>query len=65
VFIATLNSIPVISLRSVLFEEETGVPGENHRPVAINWQALSHNGVSSFIYFNATEKYFKLNQLIK
>jgi len=27
--------------------EETGVPGENHRPVASNWQTVSHNGVSS------------------
>jgi hypothetical protein len=22
--------------------EETGVPGENHRPVAIHWQTLLH-----------------------
>jgi hypothetical protein len=27
--------------------EETGVPGENHRPVASHWQTLSHNVVSS------------------
>jgi hypothetical protein len=26
--------------------EETGVPGENHRPVASHWQTLSHNVVS-------------------
>ena len=26
---------------------ETGVPGENHWPVANHWQTLSHNGVSS------------------
>jgi hypothetical protein len=25
--------------------EETGVPGENHRPVASHWQTLSHNVV--------------------
>jgi hypothetical protein len=25
--------------------EEIGVPGENHRPVASHWQALSHNVV--------------------
>jgi hypothetical protein len=31
----------------VLLEEETGVPRENHRPVASHWQALSHNVVSS------------------
>jgi hypothetical protein len=23
--------------------EETGVPGENHQPVASHWQTLSHN----------------------
>jgi hypothetical protein len=27
--------------------EETGVPRENHRPVANHWQTLSHNVVSS------------------
>ena len=27
--------------------EETGVPGENHWPVASHWQTLSHNVVSS------------------
>ena len=31
---ATLNNISVISWRLVLLVEETGVPGENHRPVA-------------------------------
>jgi hypothetical protein len=30
-FNATFNTISVISWRSVLLEEETGVPGENHR----------------------------------
>jgi hypothetical protein len=30
-----------------LLMEETGVPVENHRPVASNWQTLSHNVVSS------------------
>ena len=35
VFNATINNISVISWRSVLLVEETGVPGENHRPVAI------------------------------
>jgi hypothetical protein len=36
VFNATFNNILVILWRSVLLEdpEETGVPGENHRPVA-------------------------------
>jgi hypothetical protein len=34
VFNATFNNISVLSIRSVLFLEETGEPGENHRPVA-------------------------------
>jgi hypothetical protein len=34
VFNATFNNISVISWRSVLLVEETGVPGENHRPLA-------------------------------
>ena len=41
------NSISVTSLRSVLLGKETGVPGENHRPVACHWQTLSLNAVSS------------------
>ena len=44
---ATFNNISVISWRTVLLVEETGVPGENHRRVTSNWQALSHNVVSS------------------
>jgi hypothetical protein len=31
---AIFNDISVISWRSVLLVEETGLPGENHRPVA-------------------------------
>ena len=31
---ATFNNISVISWQSVLLVEETGVPEENHRPVA-------------------------------
>jgi hypothetical protein len=27
----------------VLLVEETGVSGDNHRPVANHWQTLSHN----------------------
>jgi hypothetical protein len=34
VFNATLNNISVISWRSVLLVEETGLTEENHRPVA-------------------------------
>jgi len=33
VFKATFNNISVISWRSILLVEETGVTGENHRPV--------------------------------
>jgi len=33
VFNTTFNNISVISWRSVLLVEETGVPGENHRLV--------------------------------
>ena len=34
VFNATFNNISAISWRSVLLVKETGVPGENHQPVA-------------------------------
>jgi len=37
VFNATFNNISVISWRSVLLVEETGVPGENHQPAASYW----------------------------
>jgi hypothetical protein len=47
VFNATLNKISVISWLSVLWMEETGVPGENHRRVASHLQTLSHNVVSN------------------
>ena len=49
VFNVIFNNISVISWRSVLLllMEETGVPGENHRHVAIHWQTSSHNVVSS------------------
>jgi hypothetical protein len=43
VFNATFNTISVISGRSVLLVGETGVPGENYRPVACHWQTLLHN----------------------
>jgi len=29
----TFNNFSIISWRSVLLAEETGIPGENHRPV--------------------------------
>ena len=42
VFHVTFNNISVISWRSVLLVEESGVPGENHQPVASHRQTLSH-----------------------
>ena len=42
----TFNKISAISWQSVSLVKETGVPGENHRPVASNVQTLSHNVVS-------------------
>jgi hypothetical protein len=50
VFNATFNNISVISWRSVLLVEETGVSGENHRPATSYWQILSHNVISSTPY---------------
>jgi hypothetical protein len=50
VFNATFSNISAISWRSVLLMKETGVAGEYHRPVASNWQTLSHNVVSSTLH---------------
>jgi len=44
---AIFNNISVISWRSVLLVDETGVTGENHRPASSHWQCLSHDVVSS------------------
>ena len=38
VFDTTFNNVSVVSWQSVLLVVETGVPGENHRPVAYHWQ---------------------------
>jgi len=40
VFNATFNNISDISWRSILLVEETGVPGENHRPAASHRQTF-------------------------
>jgi hypothetical protein len=40
VFNATFSNISAISWRLVLVVEEAGVPGENHRPWANNWEIL-------------------------
>ena len=42
VFNATFNNISVISWRSVVLVEETGGPGENHRPVASHRHNVAH-----------------------
>ena len=47
VFNATFNNISVISWWLVLLVQETGGPGENHRPVASHRQTLSLNVESS------------------
>ena len=47
VFNVTFNNISVISWRSVLLVEETGVPRENHWPAISHRQTLSHNIVLS------------------
>ena len=53
---ATFNNISAISWRSVLLVEETGGPGENHRPVASHWQTLSHNVVHLALIGRAYER---------
>jgi len=45
VFNAPINNISVISCRSVLLVEETGVTRENNRTAASRRQTLSHNVV--------------------
>ena len=47
VFNATFNNISVTSWHSISLVKETGVPRENHWPVASHLQILSHNVVSS------------------
>jgi hypothetical protein len=38
-------------------QEETGVPGENHRPVVSHRQTLPHNVVSSTFHHVQGSKY--------
>jgi hypothetical protein len=45
VFNTTFNNISVISWRSVLLVEETGVPGENLSQVADKTSSSSHQNV--------------------
>ena len=50
----TFNNISVISWRSVLLVVETGIPGENYRPVASHWQRVNKNIYGWFMVCNAT-----------
>jgi len=47
VFNTTFNNISVILWLWIVFVEETGWSGENHRPAVSYWQTLSHTSVSS------------------
>ena len=47
VFTTTFNNISAILRWSVLLVGETGVPGEDHRPVTSHGQLLSHKVASS------------------
>jgi hypothetical protein len=57
VWFMVFNNISAISWRLVLLVEETGVPGENHRPAASQEQILSHNVVSSTPRLNGVRTY--------
>ena len=47
VFNAAFRNMSVISWRSALLLDESGIPRENHRPGASDWQILLHNVLSS------------------
>jgi hypothetical protein len=49
VFNATFSNISVISWRSILLVEETGVPRKTRRLAASHRQTLSHIVVSTFV----------------
>ena len=55
VFYATFNNISAVSWWSVVLVEESVVYRENHRPVASQWQTLSHFNLNVFY----SEKYWK------
>ena len=57
---ATFNNISVTSWRWVLLVEEIGVPGENHRHVAIHWQTLSY--IITWLLFSMHMIGLKLNE---
>ena len=57
-FNATFKNISAISWWSVLLVKETGVPGEKHRSVANNSQAL---GSRIFFFLNFINKMYIYN----
>jgi len=62
VFNATFNDISIISWRSVLLVEETGIPGENHWPAVSDWQTVSHN-VASMTLLTVSDYLFGIFKL--
>jgi hypothetical protein len=46
-FKATFNNISFILCLSVLLVDETGVPGDNHRPAARHWQTSMKSAFKS------------------
>jgi hypothetical protein len=55
--LAVVKTTSTIGLRNIFHKklmitsmEETGVPGENHRPAASHWQTLSYNVVSKVTF---------------
>jgi hypothetical protein len=59
-FNAILNNISVILWRSVLLVEETGVPGENHRPAILDYHSIKR----CFHYNGSAGVSFLLQQCI-
>jgi hypothetical protein len=52
------NNISVLSWRPVLVVEESGVPGENHRPWASNWLTfITYGCKTSAPFFVITTSY--------
>ena len=60
VFNATFNNFSVISWRSVLFVEETGVPGENH--TCHKSLTNSKRAFFSYIMASAWRIYYETNE---
>ena len=44
---STFSNISIISWWSVILVDETGIPGENHRPTASHWQSSSYHALST------------------